>query len=275
MGDANRRKIAMKLRNLPCIFCGGITLATTKEHCPPRALFRDKHCPEGYDDFPACDECNGGSSDQDLLVALFGHLDPEADAVKLKKGAGLMLAVSKQFPDVPHQMFDLSAVQARSIARRLNLRPGPGETYQELGIINIPPAMHSAVGNLATKLTKAIFYKQTGLILPNGAGIQFYWFTNAQRQEHGRIELLELLSGIVGLSPTLTRNGQDLSDQFDYSYSADQAGELHLLQVVFGTVFGFVTFFSQTVGRLEAINEDILAELGTRKNLFKFFSPAG
>lgn len=183
-----------------------------------------------------------------------------------------MKMVSRQFPGVLQQMFERSAVQARADARRLGRKPDPGQTYQELGVLNVPEAMHVGVATLAGKLTKAIHHMQTGEIFPVDGGIMLQWFTNAQRMEHGRIVLLEALAGILGTTAPIERSGKELKDQFDYVYSSDQPGDLHLLQVVFGKVFGFVTIFSQTPGRLEAIEDSIKQKLGGEEGPFEFLS---
>lgn len=255
-----------------CIFCGGSTLATTEEHCPPRALFHLKHWPEGYV-FPACKSCNNDSSDEDLMVAFLAQLDPKTqDPEKSKKGFGLMRAVHRQFPEALQKIFNKSATEARRDARKLGMTPKPGKTYQELGIANVPEEMHKSVGMLASKLTKAVYYMQTNAIFPSNGGIMFQWFTNAQKMEHGKIVLLEAAAAFSAISPPKQRSGKDLKDQFDYRYSVGEQGELHLLQVVFGEVFGFVTIFSQTPGRLESMEDSIKQKLDTSDSPFKFLS---
>jgi len=269
MGEAQRRKVKIKT-SAPCIFCGGGTLATTKEHCPPKALFRNKEWPDGYV-FPACINCNGGSSDEDLIVAFLAHLKTE-DPQKTKKGLGLMKAVHRQFPDFLHRMFNKTARESRNDARKLGIKPEPGETYQELGIANVTEAMHKSVSVLAAKLTKAVYYMQTNSIFPTDGGIMFQWFTNAQKLEHGKVILLEAAAKFSAISPPKQRNGKDLKDQFDYRYSVGEKGELHLLQVVFGETFGFLTIFSQTPGRLESMEDSIKRKLSTSDSPFKFLS---
>lgn len=255
-----------------CIFCGGGTLATTEEHCPPRALFRDKHWPEGYV-FPACESCNSDSSDEDLMVAFLAQMDPKAqDPEKHKKGFGLMRAVHRQFPGTLQEIFKKSATEARRDARRLGMTPELGKTYQELGIANVSEAMHMSVAMLGSKLTKAVYYMQTKEIFTSNGGIMFQWFTNAQKMEHGKIVLLEAAAAFSAISPPKQRNSKDLKDQFDYRYSVGEEGKIHLLQVVFGEVFGFVTIFSQTPGRLESMEDSIKQKLGTADSPFKFLS---
>lgn len=244
-------------------------MATTKEHCPPRALFREKNWPEGYE-FPACKACNGGSSDSDLIVAFMANMDPAANDEQLKKGHGLMRLAHRQAPRMLPAMFNSSALKARAQARRLGMKPGPGQTYQGLGIVNVTDEMRLAVETVAAKLTKAVFYMQTGSIFPQDGSIWFQWFTNAQLREHGNIPLIEALANFPAEAPVLKRNGKDLSDQFDYKYSKDDEGYLHVLQTVFGQVFGFVTIFSQVPGKLEEIETKIKRQVPDGQSPFIF-----
>jgi hypothetical protein len=268
MGVARIKQQELKKASLPCIFCGGHVLATTKEHCPPRALFRERSWPEGYE-FPACLSCNGGSSDSDLIVAFLAHMDPTANKERLAKGFNLMRLANIQAPKMLPAMFISSAVEARSQARRLGMRPGPGQTYQGLGIANVTDEMREAVESFAAKLTKAVFHMQTGSIFPTDGGIWFQWFTNAQLREHGKIPIIEAMANFAATSPTLKRNGKDLRDQFDYKYSIDGMGALHVLQVAFGPVFGFVTIFSQVPGKLEEMEANMMEQVPGGGNPFK------
>lgn len=271
MGVARIKQKELEKASLPCILCGGHVLATTKEHCPPRSLFQLRQWPEGYE-FPACAACNGGSSNSDLIVAFIAHMDPAANTEQLTKGFGLMRRVNKQAPKLLPAMFMSSAVEARAQARRLGMRPGPGQTYQGLGIANITDEMREAVESVAAKLTKAVYYMQTGSVFPVNGGIMFQWFTNAQLREHGRIPVLEAMAPMAATSPTIKRSGKNLKDQFDYRYSRDDTGDLHVMQVAFGQVFGFVTVFSQVPGKLEAIEASIKAKVQDGESPFKFLS---
>lgn len=270
MGEARRKKQRLQDQGLPCIFCGGVAVATTEEHCPPRSLFRDRQWPEGFA-FPACQRCNGGSSDDDLLIAFLAHLGPEADEATRRKSVGLMKAVHRQAPGLLGKMLSVSAVEARKFARKTGMKREPGMTFKDIGVVNVPDQLHAAVGRFALKLTKAVYYRHAGLVLPANAGVLFQWFTNAELREHGRILVLDAMKQFDGMSAPITRTGQDLSDQFDYKYSVDEHGALHMLQVVFGEVFGFVSIFSQEAGRMERIHGELVQQAG-KEGPFTFVS---
>jgi len=185
------------------------------------------------------------------MVAFLAHLRPHRDPSVLTTAKGLMKGVNRQFPTALSEMFNKSVREARTDVRRLGFKPVTGQTYQGLGVANVTESMHLSVATLACKLTKAIYFKHSGNIFPSDGGIFFHWFTNAQRIEHGRIVTLDEAKQFKATSSPLKRNGKDLTDQFDYRYSVDAAGTLHLLRVTFGEVFGFVTIFSQAAGRIE------------------------
>ena len=95
-----------------CIFCGGNKPATTMEHCPPRAMFQNRQWPEGFE-FPACADCNHGTGDVDVLIAMLARMDPIEEKGNLDgKQTGLMRMTNKQFPGM-FQKMTVSATEAR------------------------------------------------------------------------------------------------------------------------------------------------------------------
>lgn len=259
MGEAKRKQRKMLEAGHACLFCGGQRLATTEEHCPPRSLFKGRHWPEGFV-FPACEDCNGGTSDDDLWVAFLANL--EDDPERFEQGRGLLFQLKRQDAPSLRQMFNVPTLQARRVARRLRLEREPGRTYKELGVVNVPRAAHRAVGTLAGKLSKAMYHRATGRVFPTDGGVMFHWFTNAQLREHGRIPALEALQSLASMQQPMIRNGKDLGDQFICKHSTDTEGELHVLQVTFGRVFGFVSMFSPSAGRMEAFAERMQERTG-------------
>jgi hypothetical protein len=231
-------------------------------------MFRDKQWPVGYV-FPACEACNGGTSDDDLTVAFMAQMDPAS--TDEQRMTGLMYMLHKQNP-VALPSMELSPIEARAAARRLGIRPAIGQTYQELGIVRVPASMDAAVATLAMKLSKAVYFAQTERIFPTNGGIMMSWFTNATRLENEGRTVLDALSGLTAMSTPKTRNGKDLQDQFDYRYSHGEDHDLNVLQVVFGKVFGFVTLFSPTAGKMEAFEDSMKAKRGNDASPFLWLS---
>lgn len=268
--EAKLNRAAFFERQPLCIFCGGKQQATTKEHCPPRALFQGKLWPEGFE-FPACNACNNGTGDDDVVVALIGRMDPfHNGGNKDGRVVGLMKNVNQQHPGLLNEMVSMSAGESRRAARSLGIKPPPGLTYQQTGIVNVTEHMDRAVQTFARKLSKAIFYLETGEIFPAVGEIQFNWFTNAAFFKSGSPPVLEAFSAIEAPVPRIVRNAKNLSDQFDYRYALSANRELALLRAVFGRGFGFVTISSPIPGKLHEIDAELQAKTGKESGPFRF-----
>lgn len=245
-------------------------MAVTKEHCPPRSLFQNREWPEGFE-FPACNACNHGTSDQDVLIAFLGRIDPFQGTGNLDgKTNGLMRNAHAQHPGLLREMFSMSPTESRKAARKLGIKPPLGLTYQQAGIATVTEHMNQAVQTLARKLSKAIYYLETGSIFPPDGDLLFHWFSNADLLRDGSIAALEAFAPIQASKRALVRNKKDLSGQFDYRYSLSDDRELALLQAVFGRSFGFVTTASPVPGKLRSMEAAIKEKTGIEGGPFMF-----
>jgi hypothetical protein len=233
-------------------------------------LFQSKNWPEGFE-FPACEACNAGTSDDDVLIAMLGRMDPIANAGNLDGAMnGLVFNASKQHPGLLQQMLKMSAIESRKAARDLNIKPPPGLTYQQAGIVNVTDHMDDAVRTLAGKLSKAVYFMNTGNIFPATGAIQLHWFTNADLFRYGKSPVLDAFASINAPTPKLTRNGKDLHDQFDYRFSLSENMDLAVLRAVFGKAFGLVTIMSPIEGYLQKIDSEMQKKVGKEVGPFKF-----
>ena len=267
MGTATRKRKEDFYREHPfCAFCGGSVPATTVEHCPPRAMFQNKQWPEGFE-FPACFDCNHGSSNDDLLVAMLARVNPfEETGDTDGRFSGLVKGVNTQFPGLLQKMMP-SAVEARQSNRRLNLTPGPGQTHQETGAVKITTEVDDAVSTFARKLAKSIYYKDAGKTFPKEGCLLMNWFTNEQLFKDGRYISFEILKEVDGVIPSLVRTGKYLNDQFEYKLSMSNELDVFMLQAMFGQAFGLVIYGSSVPGKLEPILVQ-LRETGQRSGPF-------
>jgi hypothetical protein len=252
MGAATKHKRKFLQEHKVCAFCDGKEAATTIEHCPPRAMFQFRQWPEGFE-FPACDSCNGGSADDDLLVAMLARMDPFNNRGNLD-GAhiGLMRLVNKQFPGLFAKMMP-SPVEARAANRGLGISPPPGNTHQQTGSVKVPEEMHAAVSVLARKLAKGIYYQDTGAPFPDDGCLLLNWFSNAELVRAGNYPVFDLLRSIDGQAPVLKRSGKMLNDQFEYKFSIAPDKSIFVLQARFGAAFGLAVFGSAKPQVLEEI----------------------
>lgn len=226
-----------------CVFCGGSEIATTEEHCPPRALFLDKQWPEGFI-FPACNNCNHGSRDEDLLIAFISRSDPFLDRGDSDgRMVGLIARIEKRFPNLLSAMRP-SPSEARRMNRELGISPLPGFTHQDVAVWKITPEIRHAVRTFASKLAKGIFFKETGEIFSSSGQLALYWFTNTELIEHGAYRQLEQMKHIFTNVPVVQRNRKTLNDQFEYAWAVNQSGSLFMISAVFRHSFGIVVFGS-------------------------------
>jgi hypothetical protein len=254
MGAATRHRQRFLKVHRYCAFCGGTVIATTIEHCPPRSLFQFRHWPEGFE-FPACEPCNSSSDDDDLLAAMLARMDPFENKGDLDgKQTGLMKAVKRQFPGLVEKMLP-TVFEARRNNRELGLTPEAGQTHQETGVVKVPEEFHSSICVLATKLSKGIFYKETGNVFPIDGCLLLNWFTNADLLRSKTYKVFDLLKDLGGTAPPLQRAGTYLNDQFEYKLTFSPEQDIIILQAKFGNAFGFVVFGCTLPGKLEGIVE--------------------
>lgn len=252
MGAATKHRKKFLEAHSICAFCGGKSIATTIEHCPPRAMFQFRQWPQGFE-FPSCQACNQGTADHDLLISMLARMDPfEEKGNKDGKHVGLMMMANKQFPGLLPKMMP-SANEARRSNRKLGIKLLPGQTQQEASPVKIPKEFHHAVCIFAKKLAKGIFYREVGSPFPDNGCLLLNWFTNADLLRDGKYVAFDLLKDLSGAAPPLIRSGQYLNDQFEYKLSLSPEKEIFVLQARFGNAFGLVIFGSTLPGKLEDI----------------------
>ena len=251
MGVATRHRQAFLRQHTVCAFCGGKEAATTIEHCPPRAMFQHRAWPEGFE-FPSCVLCNHGTDDADALVAMLARMDPfHNNGDQDGKTRGLMAMVNKQYPGMFAKMMP-TATEARRNNRELGIKPSPGQSNQEAGVVKVTDEMHQAVCVFGRKLAKAVFYHDVRNVFPNEGCLLMNWFTNADLLREGRYPVFDLLKNVAGNAPALYRTGRYLNDQFEYKLSLSPEQHVFLLQAKFGGAFGLAIFGCTTPGLLEA-----------------------
>ena len=266
MGASTRHRKKFLASNPTCAFCGGSSQATTIEHCPPRAMFQYRKWPEGFE-FPACETCNHGSGDNDLIVSMLARMDPFEEKGNIDgRLEGLMFAANKQHPGLLAKMMP-SAAEARRNNRRIGITPDAGQTHQEAGGVKVPNEIHVAVCSLARKLAKGIYYRETGKVFSLSGCLLLNWFTNADLFRDGKYIVFDLLKEIGGNVPPVQRTGVFLNDQFEYKITFSPDADILVLQARFGNAFGFVVFGCTILGRLEA-SITSLRELTSRDGPF-------
>lgn len=214
-------------------------------------MFQHRLWPEGFE-FPACQSCNQGTDDQDLLIAVFARMNPfEEKGNADGRLEGLMHMANKQYPGLFQRMMP-SANEARRHNRELGINPGPGQTHQDTGMVRVTEELHEAVCVLGRKLAKGVFYRETGRVFPDDGCLLLNWFTNADLIRDGKYIVFDLLKEVSGKAPPTVRTGNYLGDQFDYKLSLAPERNVFILQARFGGAFGLAVFGSTVPGLLES-----------------------
>jgi hypothetical protein len=241
MGQGNRRVRALLHQNPFCIFCGGGQPSTTIDHQPARALFEDRHWPEGYE-FPACDACNQSSRRHEHVWALLvriGMGQPPADFFKYAQSVG------NNFPNL---LRFFSTNETRRFFKTEGLKRAPGTVFSDLAMAEINSSVSEEIlGSVLKKILKALHYKHTGNIVPATGEISVQWFTNANMhlvENDAHREYRDILT----LMPEISRNGKDLSKQFGYRVGLNPSEG----------VSGYVIGFRQSIIAFGAVIENPL-----------------
>lgn len=220
MGSSKRKREAFLALHPMCCFCGGSEVATTEDHIPSRAMFRDRVWPEGYS-FPACVRCQGATSKEEMLTSLISRMSPGPKGDHPKELAYfevLLQSAENNFPGILASFNRVSANEKRKVAKRTHIELPQGSPASELPIIALKdPRVEAAVVNFARKLLLALYYRHTGRIIPQEGGGRFRWWTNAN--DLNVLTSPELRS-LLQHFPKLRRARTDLADQFSYQFAS-------------------------------------------------------
>jgi hypothetical protein len=95
-------------------------------------------------------------------------------------------------------------------------------------LFNLGPRIHTQMEQYIVKLTKALYYKHFGQIVPTRAAIEYYTVSNAEVGEpHERqIASMRFPGTPVLVRCSNARTSAPISDQFQYSYlGSDPSGD--------------------------------------------------
>lgn len=248
MGQAKIKKRAHSviLEKFPwCIYCG--KAAVTVEHMPPIQMFRLRQRPKGLE-FPACAECNHGTSRSDLVAALMGRMYPDArtnDAQReLKK---LLSAVSNNVPGLLQEM-QIGRGGQKIASRTIPNMPEVAALLRADG-----PILTHHMRTFGAKLGFALHFEAIGSRVPDDGGVQPLYYTNvnAAKGELPR-EIIDLLQ-----SPkTLEQGEKNGSGQFNYSWQFTDERRHSVFYAVFNEAFAILAVTALDRSEFLAKNAD-------------------
>jgi hypothetical protein len=231
-----------------CVFCGGDSPATTIDHVPHRAIFLGRRRPAGLE-FAACNQCNGGFADTDIVAALMSRISVGTDTEEDRGELGPLFRQAER--RVPGLLADLRP----AFGRRAREIVQPGETHQ---VVEIGEIVREHLRAFGAKLVLGLHHARTGRIVSNGGAIAAHIFTNADWIT-GRMP--SELTGWSREPRTLVQGRQAVGDQFSYDWAAEADGSVALYIAVFRNSFavaGFVADDANSVSDLQAAKEGVL-----------------
>lgn len=213
------KKLRKALIGRPCIFCAGARVAETVEHIPPRVFFLRKDRPRGYE-FPACERCNFGSSQQDQVAAMFASISGNAvqSEIYSEQTYSLMRGVANNAPEVIQYVETDNSTGVRIDGEEMFFIPVDRRLF------------HYWLNPWAAKQAVGLWSEHTKKFVGANDRILVQWITNASLIEEGLPkEAIENLGGV-----RLFQSGRrDFSSQFAYRYGIDESFSYGAFLMVF------------------------------------------
>lgn len=199
-------------RSPNCIYCGGVTPATTVDHVPPISIFDNRDRPSGLE-FAACLPCNNGAGRDELVAAWISRAFPDPETPKGEQEIeDILRGVSNNWPGL------LEELQPAFWQDKAARRSGGAGALNCRG-----PILNNVMKRFAAKIGFALHFQQTGRPVPIGGGAGVWWMTNVQQLE-GKMptDLLALMSG----PRTLRQGKKDVGAQFGYDSVSTETGSI-------------------------------------------------
>ena len=214
-GEAKHKQYSRQqflLSNPWCCYCGAS--ATTTDHCPPRALFKNRHWPVGYE-FPCCDPCNGAGrrSEQIAAAVLRPSLWEETEDEAWQR---TIRSLSINRPDVIAEWNAATRNETRKVFRqKFGSELGDFLRHQQFGLLEVGPITTAAIEDVLFRLGQALFYKHV-----SRRCIGRVWVLRVDMMEMlDASTAMDTLARVTPLLAQSVRGNVDLSDQFLYRYN--------------------------------------------------------
>lgn len=216
-----------------CCFCSGGEPATTQDHIPGRALFERRIWPEGYL-FPACNDCNRESSDNELAVALFASMSETKrhSDTQLQELRKRFDAFKRQCPNLAQRIKTYSRSGELSLLKKQNVPAWNATTGLQRKVMVFPSEALNMCNEFGIKLGKALHYMHAKTIVPVDSVVSCKVFTNAD-MEHLDEEVIQKINSLPDF-PKIAASKKPLNDQFTYKYVITEDKRKGAFTVMFG-----------------------------------------
>ena len=235
MGQAGNKKRRFLIEHPICCFCGGGQSATTIDHVPGRACFKDRQGPEGFE-FPACDLCQQVTRKDEMAFATYVKLLGDQDNYGSEEARKLIRGLSNNLPQaLPDHR--LTANQKRRATAKSGLTLPPGVAFSDAPIVKIPPAVNVHIARVLQKLVLALWYRHTNSIAPVGQKVWSFWDPG---QDGGVAKAAEIWSQMTPEIDVGSRPNIDFGKQMTVRWNFSE--ELKLF-IALGQIGGGMIFF--------------------------------
>jgi hypothetical protein len=242
VGEARQRGLsreALLAANPSCIYCAGMSPATTIDHMPPRIVFSGKLRPRQFE-FPSCDGCNQGTKATDQFIAWVSRMYPDAhtepERTEVRK---ILRGLSNNMPDVLREM-EIGTAGQKLARKRTGIQYGGGFLRMD------GPLVSRHLDIFGCKLGLAMHWEFTRQIVPLSGGVVVRYVSNVQAMQ-GKVptEFLKLLPG----PQTLRQGSWDVANQFRFSARTTNDKTMGLFYATFRSSFGLaaVTTMDQSL----------------------------
>lgn len=205
MGQAKLRRQRFRSDQPVCVYCGGSVPATSRDHCPPIAIFDGRRRPAGLE-FGACHDCHQATRPLDSIAAVLSRLFPTP-------------TTDEQRADVRNHLTGLANNHPEIAA----IFAAPDELVWWEGrlanVVHIEQAdkLHKAMNAFAARMCLALYREVTGRAAPANAAIVSRWYSNYE-VANGELPLDFATS--LGSTRTLQMGKQHAFDQFKWAAAA-------------------------------------------------------
>jgi hypothetical protein len=198
-----------------CAICGGIKRASTREHMPPKALFDNSHRPDKLV-FPACHDCNNGTSNSDLVASLVSRWGMDSSEQSHVDHSKLSTQIKRQAPEVVQEWNAINNPFEQQRARR-HLEKHGVAVPSDASTVSIGPLTIRQLNIFSHKATVALYFEHFRKPLASNGKLHAIWRTKEDFAFGVPQELLNLLPGYA----TMIQGSWNLSEIFEYKFSTN------------------------------------------------------
>jgi hypothetical protein len=235
VGEAKQKAIKhQRIRDgeFPCVYCGGVLMATEPDHMPSRILFNRKQRPNDLV-FPSCEECNRGSAAIDTLIAWLARSYPDSlDPDERAEVKSIGTSMRSNYPEVASAFYT---------EQHPPLTPAQRAAVQGTTTpVNVDdPYIHRCIEFFGAKFGLGMHWKLTGTCVPLEGRVYPQWFTNYQAIT-GRIpgDLFKVFPNPL----PLMQGRLHTAGRFEHASAQDDIYTTHL--AIFGQSFIVLAFVS-------------------------------